>query len=163
MLAALAVSLIRSEEIAEEQGDDVSRQTGMAAARIEDRLVAMVNTVMGTELIPRRARRDSTPATLFDVVKSLRRAVPISRLLELEDELRPYMAAIIVDAINQGGDALVIPEGTKLKELSAEEFENYKLGLAGASYEPYHLLTTKRHVEASKRAPTKEQVRDMLS
>ena len=68
--------------------------------KMAHRICALVNhMVAGMDLYPRRARRDASPLSLFDVVRTMRRSVPLSRLIEIEDSLRPYLAAILVDAI----------------------------------------------------------------
>ena len=49
----------------------------------------------------------------------------------LEEDVRPYMACVIVDAIREAGDTLVIPSDLKVKQVPREQFEEYKLDLAG--------------------------------
>ena len=55
--------------------------------------------VFGIEMVPRRAKRDVAPASLFDLVRGFAVRVPLSRLLQVEDDICPYLAAVIVDAV----------------------------------------------------------------
>ena len=51
------------------------------------------------DYVPRRARRDYSPKTLFDVLTKFGQKVSLPRFLENEKELRAYLAVIIVDAM----------------------------------------------------------------
>ena len=66
------------------------------------------------EFVPRRARRDTAPTTMFDVVKGFARRVPLAKLLEMDPDVRPYLAAIIVDAVRKMDDVLCIPSDMKV-------------------------------------------------
>ena len=50
-------------------------------------------------MVPRRAKRDAAPASLFDLVCGFAARVPLSHLLQVEDDVRPYLAAVIMDAV----------------------------------------------------------------
>ena len=109
-MAYLGVALEESVLLAQQETDTqaVSRLSAIAA-RTADRLNNMLTSIAGVELYPRRSRRDTAPLSLFDVVRTMRRSVPLPRLLEIERELRPYLAAVIVDAIREAEDTLTIP------------------------------------------------------
>jgi hypothetical protein len=56
---------------------------------------------------------------MFYVVRGLSRRVTLSRLLELEPDIRRYLAVILVDAVLRAGDTLIIPEGLTRREVTA--------------------------------------------
>ena len=74
------------------------------------------------ELIPRQARRrgDIAPQTLFDVARQFSRRVPLAKLVTLEDDVRPYLACVIVDAVREAGDTLVVPSDLKVQQIPPE-------------------------------------------
>ena len=88
---------------------------------------------MAVELVPRYSRRrgDVAPLTLFDVARQFSRRVPLAKLVALEEDVRPYMACIIIDAIREAGDTLVIPQDLQVRQVPLEQFEEHKLRLAG--------------------------------
>ena len=51
------------------------------------------------EMVPRQAKRDAAPASLFDLVRGFAARVPLSRLIQVEDDVRPYLAAAVIDAV----------------------------------------------------------------
>ena len=71
------------------------------------------------------------PLTLFDVARQFLRRVPLAKLVALEEDVCPYMACIIIDAIREAGDNLVIPQDLQLRQVPLEQFEEHKLRLAG--------------------------------
>lgn len=56
---------------------------------------------LGVELMPRQARRrgDTQPLTLFDVARQFSRRVPMSKLVQLEPDVRLYLACVLTDAL----------------------------------------------------------------
>ena len=61
-----------------------------------------------------------SPQTLFDVARQFSRKVPLSKLVVLEEDVRPYIACIIVDAVREAGDTLVVPADLWLKQIPRE-------------------------------------------
>lgn len=61
---------------------------------------------------------------LYDIARGLARRVPITKLVALDAEVRPYLASLMISAIHRAGDALVIPEDMKLKRVTVEQFNN---------------------------------------
>ena len=51
------------------------------------------------EMVPRQAKRDAAPASLFDLVRGFAARVPLSCLIQVEDNICPYLAAVVVDAV----------------------------------------------------------------
>ena len=46
------------------------------------------------------------PQTLFDVARTFIRRVPLGWLIKIEPDIRPYLAAVLVAAIQEAGEAL---------------------------------------------------------
>ena len=56
--------------------------------------------VAPVDLLPRWGVHGELPAlNLFDVARGFSRRVPMVRLLEIEPDIRPYLAALIVRAV----------------------------------------------------------------
>ena len=64
----------------------------------------------------------------------------MARLLEIEPDIRPYLATVVVRAVRNAGDALQVPQSLRLHQLSDQEFDNYQLSLAAHSYNSYGAL-----------------------
>ena len=56
-------------------------------------------------------RRGPSRMLLFDVARRLACRVPLTKLVELDGNVRPYLAALMVAALVQVGETLVVPEG----------------------------------------------------
>jgi hypothetical protein len=41
------------------------------------------------------------------------------------------MACVIIDALKEAGDTLIVPSDLRIQQVPAEQFENLKLQLAG--------------------------------
>ena len=100
------------------------------------------------QLIPQAAptypksavRGEYGPQTLFNVARGFSRRVPLTRLLEVEPDMRPYLASIIVRAVQKAGDSLVIPASLNVQRVSDDEFECNQLHLAARTYNMYGAL-----------------------
>ena len=44
----------------------------------------------------------------------------MAKLVALEEDVRPYMACIIIDAIREAGDTLVIPQDLQVRQVPLE-------------------------------------------
>ena len=125
-LYALHGGLEYSFEEAIEQDD---KQAVMRLQDVISVLQERVNSVVEVvehcspiDYVPRKARRDYSPKTLFDVLTKFGQKVSLPRFLENEKALRAYLAVIIVDAMMQAGDTLVYPQGMNLKGVDPQLF-----------------------------------------
>jgi hypothetical protein len=70
---------------------------------VDERLEALsewVDSAQNTvDYVPRKARRDYAPQSMYDVLKGFGRRVALPRFLEMEKELRGYLATIVLDAL----------------------------------------------------------------
>ena len=78
---------------------------------------------------------------LFDVARGLARRVPLTKLVELDSDVRPYLATLMVATLAQVGKTLVAPEGTRISTMTREAFDNMLLKEAGHSYDNYGLVS----------------------
>jgi hypothetical protein len=129
-LAGLAAVLRHSEEVHNKQGNTVAEQAiANIAGETTDRVLAIAQlhpglSAFAAELAPRRRDQLATQR-LFDVARGFSRRVPMSRLLEIEPEIRPYLATLVVRAIHRARGTLYVPEGLDVEELAQQEFEDY--------------------------------------
>lgn len=61
---------------------------------------------------------------LQDIARGLARRVPLTKLVTLDGDVRPYLASLLVSAMHRAGDELVIPGDMRVRQLTTEEFEN---------------------------------------
>lgn len=64
----------------------------------------------------------------------------MARLLEIKPDIRPYLAALIVRAVQRAGDRLIVPSTLPIEKMTEEDFDYYQLGLAARSYNAYGVL-----------------------
>jgi hypothetical protein len=88
----------------------------------------------------REVRTGRQPQSLFDVARTFSRRVPLGRLVQIEPEIRPYMAALLVAAIAEAGDSLLLPRGLNKEEVSPEVFQQRVLEMAARDYKTFGLL-----------------------
>ena len=69
-------------------------------------------------------RRGLSRTLLFDVACGLACRVPLTKLVELDGDIRPYLAALMVAALARAGKTLVVPEGTRISTMTREAFNN---------------------------------------
>ena len=86
-------------------------------------------------------RRGPSRTLLFDVTHGLARRVPLTKLAELDGDVRPYLAALMVAALVRVGETLVVPEGTRISTMTREAFDNMLLKEAGRNYDNYGLVS----------------------
>ena len=85
--------------------------------------------------------RGPSRTLLFDVARRLARRVLLTKLVELDSNVRPYLAALMVAALVQAGETLVVPEGTRISTMTREAFNNMLLKEAGHNYNNYGLVS----------------------
>ena len=130
MLAAVMGILSKTEEsaaIAEADKKDVSEAIRYLAewvatiTALADPSAPSVNFIADT--IPRGEggrRRGPSRTLLFDVAKRLARRVPLTKLVALNGDIRPYLASLMVAALHQAGDKLVVPSDLEVQRVTRE-------------------------------------------
>ena len=77
---------------------------------------------------------------LFDITHGLAHRVPLTKLVELDGDVHPYLTALMVATLARVGKALVVPEGTRITTMKREAFYNMLLKEAGCNYDNYGLV-----------------------
>ena len=92
-----------------------------------------------TEYLPRgtEGRRGPARTLLFDVAKGLARRIPLTKLVELDQDVRPYLAALMVAAMQRAGQQLTIPRSLAVEQMPDEQFNAWLTLLAGHQYHAY--------------------------
>ena len=85
--------------------------------------------------------RGPSRTLLFDVACGLARRVPLNKLVELDGDVCPYLAALMVATLAWAGKTLVVPEGTRISTMIREAFDNMLLKEARRNYDKYGLVS----------------------
>ena len=89
-----------------------------ALTSLVDPSAPSVNNAFTPDVIPRGEsgrRRGPLRTLLFDVARGLARRVPLTTLVELDGDVRPYLAALMVAALVRAHETLTIPDTLKLR------------------------------------------------
>ena len=78
---------------------------------------------------------------LFDSACGLAHRVTVTKLAELDGDICPYLATLMVAALACTSEASVMPEGMQIPMIIREAFENVLLKQAGCNYNNYKLIT----------------------
>ena len=86
-------------------------------------------------------QRGPSKTLLFDVARRITHRVPLTKLVELDGDVHPYLAALMVASLAWAGETLVVPEGTRITTMTREAFNNMLLKKAGCNYDNYGLVS----------------------
>ena len=86
-------------------------------------------------------RRGLSRTLLFDVAHRLACRVLLTKLVELDGDVCPYLAALMVATLVWVGKTLVVPEGTPISMMTREAFNNMLLNEASRNYDNYGLVS----------------------
>ena len=86
-------------------------------------------------------RRGLSRTLLFNITRGLARRVPLTKLVELDGDVHPYLAALMVATLAWAGKTLVVLEGTRISMMKREAFDNMLLKEAGRNYDNYGLVS----------------------
>lgn len=79
---------------------------------------------------------------LFDVAKGLARRVPLTKLVALDGDIRPYLASLMVSALHRAGDTLVVPTDLAVEKVTREVFEAMMAEKSGKTYDQYGTIAS---------------------
>ena len=68
---------------------------------------------------------------LFDVARTLAKKMPLMKLVELDQDVRPYLAALMVAAMAKAGQVLHVLSHLQVREVSDTEFDSLMRTMAG--------------------------------
>ena len=127
MLAAV-ISVLDTTAANENAAEADQQKAAKAMCYLAERLAALtslvdpsapsVNNAFTPDVIPSGEsgrRRGPSRTLLFDVTRGLVRRVPLTKLVELDGDVRPYLAALMVAALVRAHETLTIPEVLKLR------------------------------------------------
>ena len=93
-----------------------------------ERLAAVVSLVdesaptinLLEDALPRgdKGRRGPSKTLLFDVARGLARWVPLTKLVKLDGDVRPYLAALMVAALYRAGETSIVPRSLDVKTVA---------------------------------------------
>ena len=106
-----------------------------------DKSTPVVATLFNTIPKGRGKQRGPSRTLVFDVARGLARRVPLTKLVELDGDVYPYLAALMVAALAWVGKTLVVPKGTCISMMTKEAFDNMLLKEAGRNYDNYGLVS----------------------
>ena len=86
-------------------------------------------------------RRGPSRTLLFDFARWLAHRILLTKLVELDGDVRPYLAALMVAALAWVGETLVIPKGMRISMMTREAFDNMLLKEGGRNYNNYGLVS----------------------
>ena len=98
-----------------------------ALTSLVDPSAPSINSAFTRDVLPRGEsgrRRGPARTLLFDVARGLARRVPLTKLVELDGDVRPYLAALMVAALTKAHETLVIPDSLNFRQVSQEAFKN---------------------------------------
>ena len=84
--------------------------------------------------------RGPSRTLLFNVAHGLAHRVPLTKLVELDSDIHPYLAALMVTTLAWVGETLVVPERTCISTMTREAFNNMLLKQASHNYDNYGLV-----------------------
>ena len=96
---------------------------------------------------------------LFDIARGLARRVPLTKLVELDGDVRPYLAALMVAALVRAHETLVVPDTLQLRRVSLEAFENMLQAEAGKAYDNYGTISRSLLGAAAESTPAEIEAR----
>ena len=86
-------------------------------------------------------RRVPSRTLLFDVARGLAHRVPLTKLVELDGDIHPYLTALMVATLARAGKTLVVPKGTRISTMAREAFDKMLLKEARRNYNNYGLVS----------------------
>ena len=78
---------------------------------------------------------------LFDVTCGLAHRVPLTKLVELDGNICPYLTALMVATLTWVSKTLVVVEGTHITTITREAFDNMLLKEASHNYDNYRVVS----------------------
>ena len=100
-------------------------------------------TINVADLIPRestRGRRGPSRTLLFDVARGMAHRIPLTKLIQLDADIRPYLASLMVAAMAKAGDRLAYPQGMALQPMTQAAFDNMIIEDVAKVYDNYGLI-----------------------
>ena len=124
-LAAAVIGLLTASEESPYLHENSKTQVKDAIRFLSERLATLVSIVDPSA--PRINTANPVPAgaeapvrgpartMLQDIARGLARRVPLTKLVTIDADVRPYLASLLVAAMHRAGDELVIPSDLRFR------------------------------------------------
>jgi hypothetical protein len=115
-----------SQMLSDTDREDVSEAITFLAKRLATTSALIESpkaSVNMLELVPRGEggrRKGPAESMLIDVARGLARRVPLTKLIALDSNIRPYLASLMVAALHRAKDKLVVPNDLEIKRVTRE-------------------------------------------
>ena len=145
-LLAAVIGVLSESEASPALPDESKTQVTEAICFLAERLATLQALVdpstpavytATAKVTPKGTRRAPARLMLNDIARGLARRVPLTKLVQLDGDVRPYLAALMIAALHKAGETLVIPDKMAIKRLTEEEFDNLLKTEAGKTYDNY--------------------------
>ena len=129
MLAAVIGILTASKDspmLNDNNREDVSEAITFLAERLATTSALIENpkvSVNMLELVPRGDGgqwKGPAKSMLIDIARGLAQRVPLTKLIALDSNIRPYLASLMVAALHRAKDKLVVPNNLEIKRVTRE-------------------------------------------
>lgn len=71
--------------------------------------------INAAQLFPSGAKKAPARMMLNDIARGLARRVPLTKLVQLDGDVRPYLASLMIAALHKAGDELVLPADMRIR------------------------------------------------
>ncbi len=121
-LLAAVVGVLAHSEASPQLPDESKAKVTDAIRFLAERMASLRSlvdpsapTVNAAHLLPGGTQRRGPARTfLQDIARGFARRVPLTKLVSLDGDVRPYLASLMVSALHRAGGTLVIPEGLQI-------------------------------------------------
>ena len=143
MLATIATILADEEEECQKRGIPQERldKAQEAINFLTERVAALTHlidpeapVVNISSLYRDENGRRASRMMLMDVARGFARRVPMTKLIHMDSDIRPYLAALMIAALNYHGETLRIPDSLHFQVMPKDQWENMILKLSTKNY-----------------------------
>ena len=144
---AAVIAVLSESEKNPQLPESGKKEVSEALRYLAERVAAVSVLVDGST--PDVAQLDSVPrgdggrkraparTMMYDIARGLARRVPLMKLVDLDDDVRPYLAALMVSAIHKAKGELIIPEDLQFRKVTVDAFHNMLAKDSGRTYDNY--------------------------
>ena len=111
------------------------------AARLDKSMPTLVALLDAIPCGEGYRQRGPGKTLLFDATHGLARRVLLTKLVKMDGDIHPYLAALMAATLVQLGEVLVVLEGIQIMTIMREAFNNMLLKEAGHNYDNYGLVS----------------------
>jgi hypothetical protein len=126
-LLAAVIGVLSESEASPALPDESKTQVTEAICFLAERLATLQALVdpstpavytATAKVTPKGTRRAPARLMLNDIARGLARRVPLTKLVQLDGDVRPYLAALMIAALHKAGETLVIPDKMAIKRMT---------------------------------------------